>query len=129
MDLPPLPEDSSDGPAVLSPGSPCSVGGATTNDLRFHQLHGTNAVITNGGRTALRQNCRSEFNDAIVISNRYCDFNPPWTTVWGVYPPVMWIPCPSRCLRDGELFEIVIQKMVDRWSGSIEAGELKLPSP
>ncbi|TRZ05450.1 hypothetical protein HGM15179_021657, partial [Zosterops borbonicus] len=25
-------------------------------------------------------------------------------------------------LRDGELFEIVIQKMVDRWSGSIEAG-------
>lgn len=27
-----------------------------------------------------------------------------------------------RCLRDGELFEIIIQKMVDRWSGSIEAG-------
>ncbi|KAG8006156.1 Neuralized-like protein 4 [Nibea albiflora] len=90
-------EDSSEGPTAMSPGSPCSVGGAcTTNDLRFHQLHGTNAVITNGGRTALRQNCRSEFNDAIVISN--------------------------RCLRDGELFEIIIQKMVDRWSGSIEAG-------
>ncbi|XP_020327091.2 neuralized-like protein 4 isoform X4 [Oncorhynchus kisutch] len=96
-DLPPLPEDSSEGPTVMSPGSPCSVaGGNSANDLRFHQLHGTNAVITNGGRTALRQNCRSEFNDAIVISN--------------------------RCLRDGELFEIVIQKMVDRWSGSIEAG-------
>ena len=30
-----------------------------------------------------------------------------------------------RCLRDGELFEIVIQKMVDRWSGSIEAGKIK----
>lgn len=29
----------------------------------------------------------------------------------------------DRALRDGELFEIVIQKMVDRWSGSIEAGE------
>ncbi|XP_065806453.1 neuralized-like protein 4 isoform X4 [Labrus bergylta] len=97
VDLPPLPEDSSDGPTAMSPGSPCSVGGAsTTNDLRFHQLHGTNAVITNGGRTALRQNCRSEFNDAIVISSRF--------------------------LRDGELFEIIIQKMVDRWSGSIEAG-------
>uniref|UniRef100_A0A8C9W3L4 Neuralized-like protein 4 n=1 Tax=Scleropages formosus TaxID=113540 RepID=A0A8C9W3L4_SCLFO len=96
-DLPPLPDDSSEGPAATSPSSPCSVGGASAvNDLRFHQLHGTNAVITNGGRTALRQNCRSEFNDAIVISN--------------------------RCLRDGELFEIVIQKMVDRWSGSIEAG-------
>uniref|UniRef100_A0A8C9ZBU5 Neuralized E3 ubiquitin protein ligase 4 n=1 Tax=Sander lucioperca TaxID=283035 RepID=A0A8C9ZBU5_SANLU len=97
VDFLPLPEDSSEGPTAMSPGSPCSVGGAsTTNDLRFHHLHGTNAVITNGGRTALRQNCRSEFNDAIVISN--------------------------RCLRDGELFEIIIQKMVDRWSGSIEAG-------
>ncbi|KAJ4949069.1 hypothetical protein JOQ06_020587 [Pogonophryne albipinna] len=96
-DLLPLTEDSSECPTAMSPGSPCSVGGAiTTNDLRFHHLHGTNAVITNGGRTALRQNCRSEFNDAIVISN--------------------------RCLRDGELFEIIIQKMVDRWSGSIEAG-------
>ncbi|XP_072315152.1 neuralized-like protein 4 isoform X4 [Eucyclogobius newberryi] len=97
VDLPPLPEDNSDGPIALSPGSPCSIAGVTTtSDLRFHTLHGNNAVITNGGRTALRQNSRSEFNDAIVISN--------------------------RCLRDGELFEIVIQKMVDRWSGSIEAG-------
>ncbi|XP_039602936.1 neuralized-like protein 4 isoform X2 [Polypterus senegalus] len=93
-DLPPLPDDVSEGNNQLSPVSPCSVMSAT--DLRFHHLHGNNAVITNGGRTALRQNCRSEFNDAIVISN--------------------------RCLRDGELFEIVIQKMVDRWSGSIEAG-------
>lgn len=75
VDLPPLPEDSSEGPAAISPGSPCSVAGATTtSDLYFHQLHGTNAVITNGGRTALRQNCRSEFNDAIVISNRFDDF-------------------------------------------------------
>uniref|UniRef100_A0A8C2ZRF5 Neuralized-like protein 4 n=1 Tax=Cyclopterus lumpus TaxID=8103 RepID=A0A8C2ZRF5_CYCLU len=97
VDLLPLPEDSSEGPTAMSPGSPCSVGGVSTaNDLRFHHLHGTNAVVTNGGRTALRQNCRSEFNEAIVISN--------------------------RCLRDGELFEIIIQKMVDRWSGSIEAG-------
>ncbi|XP_062858914.1 neuralized-like protein 4 isoform X1 [Trichomycterus rosablanca] len=96
-DLPPLPDDSSEGPIAMSPGSPCSVTGVSaSSDLRFHQLHGTNAVITNGGRTAFRQNCRSEFNDAIVISN--------------------------RGLRDGELFEIVIQKMVDRWSGSIEAG-------
>ncbi|XP_069501804.1 neuralized-like protein 4 isoform X1 [Ambystoma mexicanum] len=93
-DLLPLPDDLSDGNNQLSPSSPSSI--ASVNDLRFHSLHGNNAVITNGGRTALRQNCRSEFNDAIVISN--------------------------RALRDGELFEIVIQKMVDRWSGSIEAG-------
>ncbi|XP_075345784.1 neuralized-like protein 4, partial [Mycteria americana] len=86
-----------DGSEGDSPGSPESPPpGGPPSDLRFHRLHGTNALITNGGRTALRQNCRSEFNDAIVISN--------------------------RALRDGELFEIVIQKMVDRWSGSIEAG-------
>uniref|UniRef100_A0ABM5GQC4 Neuralized-like protein 4 n=1 Tax=Pogona vitticeps TaxID=103695 RepID=A0ABM5GQC4_9SAUR len=93
-DLLPLPDDLSEGNNQLSPSSPSSI--ASGSDLRFHHLHGNNAVITNGGRTALRQNCRSEFNDAIVISN--------------------------RPLRDGELFEIIIQKMVDRWSGSIEAG-------
>lgn len=40
--------------------------------------------------------------------------------------PTMALVTPTlldRALRDGELFEIVIQKMVDRWSGSIEAGE------
>ncbi|XP_071275212.1 neuralized-like protein 4 isoform X3 [Agelaius tricolor] len=97
--------DEGEVPSVLGDGSDGDSGGgspegaspgASPSDLRFHRLHGANAVITNGGRTALRQNCRSEFNDAIVISN--------------------------RALRDGELFEIVIQKMVDRWSGSIEAG-------
>nr|KAF6457804.1 neuralized E3 ubiquitin protein ligase 4 [Rousettus aegyptiacus] len=94
VEVPPVPESLPEGNNQVSPSSPSS--GAGGSDLRFHQLHGSNAVITNGGRTALRHNCRSEFNDAIVISN--------------------------RALRDGELFEIVIQKMVDRWSGSIEAG-------
>jgi neuralized-like protein 4 len=37
-----------------------------------------------------------EFNDAIVMSN--------------------------RPLRDAEIFEIVIVRTVDRWSGAIEAG-------
>lgn len=64
----PLVEELVEGGAALSPGSPSS--GASGSDLRFHHLHGSNAVITNGGRTALRHNCRSEFNDAIVISNR-----------------------------------------------------------
>ncbi|XP_008151758.2 neuralized-like protein 4 isoform X1 [Eptesicus fuscus] len=94
VEVTPVPEPLPEGNNQVSPSSPSS--GAGGSDLRFHQLHGSNAVITNGGRTALRHNCRSEFNDAIVISN--------------------------RALRDGELFEIVIQKMVDRWSGSIEAG-------
>jgi hypothetical protein len=29
----------------------------------------------------------------------------------------------NRPLKDNELFEIIIEKMVDRWSGSIEAGK------
>ncbi|KAE8620829.1 hypothetical protein XENTR_v10010491 [Xenopus tropicalis] len=89
----PLPGDEDEGLA-LTPGTPCAL--LSLSDLRFHHLHGANALITNGGRTVLRKNSRSEFNDAIVMS--------------------------SRPLRDGEMFEIVIQKMVDRWSGSIEAG-------
>ncbi|XP_078389916.1 neuralized-like protein 4 isoform X4 [Cetorhinus maximus] len=67
IDLPPLPDEPLDGNNQLSP---CSLFSLTpSTDLRFHHLHGNNAVITNGGRTAFRQNCRSEFNDAIVMSS------------------------------------------------------------
>ena len=59
-------------------------------------MHGHNATISTNGKTASRPNARGEFNDAIVISN--------------------------RCLKDNEVFEVQIDKMVDRWSGSIEAG-------
>lgn len=67
------------------------------SDLRFHHLHGKNARILNGGLTAQRPNAHGEFNDAIVISNRQ--------------------------LHEGEMFEVMIDKMVDRWSGSLEAGK------
>ncbi|KAB7508105.1 Neuralized-like protein 4 [Armadillidium nasatum] len=66
------------------------------SDLRFHHLHGRNARITRGGLVAQRPNGSGEFNDAIVMSN--------------------------RPLHDGEIFEVMIEKMVDRWSGSLEAG-------
>ena len=68
----------------------------TSEILSFHHLHGTNSTILNNGRTAMRPNATGEFNDAIVTSN--------------------------RPLKDNELFEVTIEKMVDRWSGSIEAG-------
>ena len=68
-----------------------------SNDLKFHHLHGRNARIINNGATASRPNALGEFNDAIIMSN--------------------------RPLRDGELFEIVIERMVERWSGSIELGK------
>ena len=68
-----------------------------SSDLRFHQLHGRNARIIKGGLSALRPNAHGEFNDAIVMS--------------------------CRPLHDGEMFEVIIEKMVDRWSGSLEAGK------
>uniref|UniRef100_A0A0L8HEA4 NHR domain-containing protein n=1 Tax=Octopus bimaculoides TaxID=37653 RepID=A0A0L8HEA4_OCTBM len=79
------------------------------DELRFHNFHGNNATVMNNGKTAARPNAAGEFNDAIVMSN--------------------------RPLKDSELFEVVIERMVDRWSGSIEAGvtlikpeELKFPA-
>ncbi|KYN19197.1 Neuralized-like protein 4 [Trachymyrmex cornetzi] len=79
------------------------------SDLRFHHVHGKNARITNNGLTASRPRALGEFNEAIVIAN--------------------------RALRDGEMFEVTIDKMVARWSGAIEAGvtvirpdELEFPS-
>ena len=69
----------------------------TTDVLRFHPRHGRNCVVAADGRMATRPNARGEFNDAIVITN--------------------------RPLRDNELFEVSLDVMVDRWSGSIEAGE------
>ncbi len=66
------------------------------SELRFHQLHGGNIILSNVGKTATRPRAREEFNDAIVMSH--------------------------RALKDNELFEVTIDKMVDRWSGSIEAG-------
>jgi hypothetical protein len=69
-----------------------------TEELKFHHVHGQNAVIVNNGRTATRPNASGEFNDAIIMSN--------------------------RPLKDNELFEIIIEKRVDRWSGSIEAGKI-----
>ncbi|KAK7032339.1 Neuralized-like protein 4 [Halocaridina rubra] len=76
---------------------PSSLSSSTIySDLRFHHLHGKNARILNGGLTAQRPNAHGEFNDAIVISNRQ--------------------------LHEGEMFEVMIDKVVDRWSGSLEAG-------
>jgi len=81
---------------VLEPS--LNEGSVNSNELRFHSCHGENAVISPNGRVATRPSARGEFNDAIVVS--------------------------SRPLLDNELFEVVVERMVDRWSGSIEAGQL-----
>lgn len=52
--------------------------------------------MSNNGLTASRPRTLGEFNHAIVITN--------------------------RPMREGEMFEVKIETLVDRWSGSIEAG-------
>ncbi|XP_005104477.1 neuralized-like protein 4 [Aplysia californica] len=81
--------------ALTSPDTDSSVF-TDPDQLKFHTRHGRNAAVLHSGLTAARPNATGEFNDAIIMSN--------------------------RPLRDGELFEVVIEKMVDRWSGSLEAG-------
>ncbi|XP_049944445.1 neuralized-like protein 4 [Schistocerca serialis cubense] len=83
-------------------------GTASYSDLRFRHSHGKKARLSNGGTTASRPRAFGEFNDAILVSN--------------------------RPLRDDEIFEVVVEKTVDCWLGSIEAGvtsvrpdELELP--
>ncbi|XP_022905179.2 neuralized-like protein 4 [Onthophagus taurus] len=66
------------------------------SELRFHHIHGKNARVINNGMTAVRPRPQAEFNDAIVFSN--------------------------RPLRDDEIFEVILDNTVDRWSGSIELG-------
>jgi len=62
-----------------------------SSDIRFHGLCGKNARVSNNGLTASRANALGEFNNSIVLSN--------------------------RVLKDNEFFEVVIERMVDRWSG------------
>uniref|UniRef100_A0ABL0EJW3 NHR domain-containing protein n=1 Tax=Rhodnius prolixus TaxID=13249 RepID=A0ABL0EJW3_RHOPR len=84
-------------------GSTCSLDGnqssqhqISNSEIHFHSVHGRNARLTNGGRTASRPRAMVDFNDAVVITN--------------------------RPLRRGEMFSVMVEKIVDRWSGSIEAG-------
>lgn len=62
--------------------------------LRFHERCGSLVKLSNGQRTAERRRPLDEFNNGVVMTH--------------------------RPLRDSELFEIRIDRLVDKWSGSIE---------
>ncbi|XP_057296500.1 neuralized-like protein 4 isoform X2 [Hydractinia symbiolongicarpus] len=64
--------------------------------LRFHPRCGLFVRVINEGKTALRPNAFSEFNNAITLTN--------------------------RPLKDNELFEVKLDRIIEKWAGSIEIG-------
>lgn len=64
--------------------------------LRFHNRCGSLVKLSVNCRTAERRRPLDEFNNGVVMTH--------------------------RPLKDNELFEIRIDKLVDKWSGSIEVG-------
>ena len=86
-------------PTECSLSTPSQEVTSTTNDniFKFSSFHGGQVAVSHNSRSAVRINPLCEFNDAIVMSH--------------------------RPLRDDELFEVIVEKLVSRWSGSMEAGE------
>ena len=78
---------------VLSSGG---VSNSSSIKIRFHERHGTLIKLGNNNRTAERKRPLDEFNNGVVMTH--------------------------RPLRDNELFEIRLDRLVDKWSGSIEVG-------
>lgn len=66
------------------------------NCFKFSSYHGGQVAVSHDCRSAVRINPLCEFNNAIVMSH--------------------------RPLKDDELFEVIVEKLVSRWSGSMEAG-------
>lgn len=69
---------------------------AVADRLRFHNRCGSLVKLSPNCRTSERRRPLDEFNNGVVMTH--------------------------RPLRDNELFEIRIDKLVDKWSGSIEVG-------
>lgn len=66
--------------------------------LRFHDKCGSLVKLSSGHRSAERRRPLDEFNNGVVMTH--------------------------RPLKDSELFEIRIDRLVDKWSGSIEVNFL-----
>ncbi|CAB4005063.1 Hypothetical predicted protein, partial [Paramuricea clavata] len=70
---------------------------------KFGETHGRLIVLNDDRTGATRLNALTEFNHAVVIS--------------------------EQPLEDDRLFEVVIEQITDRWSGSLEVGLLSLAPP
>jgi neuralized-like protein 4 len=77
----------------------CGGSGNNSGKIRFHERHGTLIKLGNNSRTAERKRPLDEFNNGVVMTH--------------------------RPLRDNELFEIRLDRLVDKWSGSIEVKKKK----
>ena len=75
---------------------PGLAGNFNNNKIRFHERHGSLIKLLNNYRTAERKRPFDEFNNGVVMTHR----------------PIL----------DNELFEIRLDRLVDKWSGSIEVG-------
>ena len=93
-------------PVELSSSAPPQDITASINEVnncfKFSSYHGGQVAISHDCRSAVRINPLCEFNNAIVMSH--------------------------RPLKDDELFEVIVEKLVSRWSGSMEAGLYVLSS-
>ena len=70
------------------------------NSFKFSSFHGGQVAVSADCRSAVRVNPLCEFNNAIVMSH--------------------------RPLEDDEMFEVIVEKIVTCWSGSVEAGAFLL---
>lgn len=84
------------GDSACCSSAPSSAPVDAQDRLRFHCRCGSLVKLSNGNRTGERRRPLDEFNNGVVMTH--------------------------RPLRDNELFEIRIDTLVDKWSGSIEVG-------
>ena len=84
------------------------------NKIRFHERNGILIKLSNNNRTAERKRPFDEFNNGVVMTHRWGLPNISVSTITR--------GCVVRLLRDNELFEIRLDRLVDKWSGSIEVG-------
>lgn len=91
------PEEST---AIILPQDLNPSNSVVNNSFKFSSFHGCQVAVSADCRSAVRVNPLCEFNNAIVMSH--------------------------RPLEDDEIFEVIVEKVVTCWSGSVEAGAFLL---